>query len=91
MTAPKTMNLTELVRFLAESQGEWEHIEFRKSTGELHGGLEALCAFLNGLGGNVLFGVSKAGRIGSKIRHARTRRSTEVNAFFKILVRVPSV
>jgi predicted HTH transcriptional regulator len=63
MTAPGTMTLAELQKLVTESKGEWEHIEFKKSTGELHGGMETLCGFLNGTGGKVLFGVTNAGRI----------------------------
>src|SRR5580658_5428394 len=63
MTIPGTMTLAELQKLVAESKGEWEHLEFTKTTGELHGGMETLCAFLNGAGGKVLFGVTNAGRI----------------------------
>lgn len=57
------MTLVELQSLLAESRGEWEHLEFKKSTADLQGGLETLCAFLNGTDGRVLFGVTTAGRI----------------------------
>jgi ATP-dependent DNA helicase RecG len=57
------MTRTELDQLIAESNGEWEQIEFKKSTGELHGGMETLCGFLNGAGGKVLFGVTNAGKI----------------------------
>jgi ATP-dependent DNA helicase RecG len=55
------MNLAQLKRLVA--QGESERLEFKKSTGDLKGGLETLCGFLNGQGGRVLFGVAKNGRI----------------------------
>lgn len=57
------MTLAELQALVAESKGEGEQIEFNKSTGELQGGMETLCGFLNGAGGQVLFGVTNAGRI----------------------------
>ena len=63
MTAPGIMTLTELQRLIAKSKGEWEHVEFKKSTGELQGGMVTLCGFLNGSGGKVLFGVTNAGKI----------------------------
>jgi hypothetical protein len=63
MTAPGTMTLAELQALIAESQGEWEQIEFKKSTGQLHGGMETLCGFLNGSGGKVLFGVTNLGMV----------------------------
>ena len=45
------------------SQKESVNIEFKKSTGQLERGMETLCAFLNGNGGTVLFGVSDNGEI----------------------------
>lgn len=62
MTAPGIMTLIELQRLITESKGEWEHVEFKKSTSELLGGMESLCGFLNGAGGKVLFGITNAGR-----------------------------
>ncbi len=55
------MNLEQLTRLAA--QGESDRLEFKKSTGDLKGGMETLCGFLNGLGGRVLFGVSKSGKV----------------------------
>lgn len=55
------MNPAALQTLVAE--GESERLEFKKSTGELKGGLDTTCAFLNGQGGKVLFGVTKSGRI----------------------------
>jgi ATP-dependent DNA helicase RecG len=55
------VNLAELQALVA--QRESERLEFKKSTGDLKGGMETLCAFLNGQGGQVLFGVSTAGAI----------------------------
>jgi ATP-dependent DNA helicase RecG len=47
----------------AVALGESDRQEFKKSTGDLKGGLETLCAFLSGQGGGVFFGVTEAGRI----------------------------
>ena len=55
------MTLNELRRLVA--QGENHTVEFKRTTGELREGLEALCAFLNTKGGSVLFGVDRKGRI----------------------------
>ena len=60
------MTLIELQKLVAESKGEWEHLDVKRTTGELHGGMETLCAVLDGVGGKVLFGVSDAGRIAWK-------------------------
>ncbi len=63
MSNPRTMSAAELFELIADSRGEWEQMEFKKTTGELQGGMESLCGFLNGLGGKVLFGVTNAGRV----------------------------
>jgi len=63
MRAVGAMTLPELQRLVGESEGEWERVEFKKSTGELEGGMRTLCAFLNGAGGRVFFGVTDAGKI----------------------------
>ncbi len=63
MSAPGTMTLAELESLIAGSKGEWEQIEFKRTTGELQGGMETLCGFLNGSGGKVLFGVNTAGKV----------------------------
>src|SRR5690349_574701 len=55
------MNLEQLKRLIAK--GESDRHEFKKSTGELKGGMESLCGFLNGLGGKLFFGVTKGGRM----------------------------
>jgi ATP-dependent DNA helicase RecG len=55
------MDLAELHQLVAA--GESERLEFKKATGELHGGMETLCGLLNGRGGKVLFGVTNSGRI----------------------------
>ncbi|HEV3257669.1 MAG TPA: ATP-binding protein [Gemmataceae bacterium] len=55
------MNLEQLRRLIVA--GESDRLEFKKSTGDLKGGIESLCGFLNGQGGRVLFGVTARGRI----------------------------
>jgi ATP-dependent DNA helicase RecG len=45
------------------SQGESDTIEFKRSTGEMKEAMQTLCAFLNGMGGTVLFGVRPDGAI----------------------------
>ncbi|MBI2191318.1 MAG: ATP-binding protein [Planctomycetes bacterium] len=44
-------------------QGEGAALEFKRSTGELKEGMQTLCAFLNGSGGTVLFGIRPDGTI----------------------------
>ena len=53
------MNLEQLQQLVVA--GECERLEFKTSTGDLRGGMETLCGFLNGQGGKVLFGVSNSG------------------------------
>jgi ATP-dependent DNA helicase RecG len=55
------MTLAELESLIAT--GESEQLEFKRSTGLLRTCCDTLCAFLNGQGGTVLFGVSDSGRI----------------------------
>lgn len=58
---PRTpATLKELSRLL--EQGEGPTVEFKRSTGELREGLQTVCAFLNGSGGIVLFGVRPEGK-----------------------------
>ncbi len=52
----RDVNLDQIQRLV--TKGESDRLEFKKSTGELKGGMETLCGFLNGQGGTVLFGVT---------------------------------
>lgn len=51
------------IKNLITSDTETDNIEFKKTTGQLERGMETLCAFLNGEGGTVLFGVTDEGKI----------------------------
>ena len=42
---------------------EQSDLEFKKTTGQLERGMETLCAFLNGRGGKVLFGITDSGEV----------------------------
>ena len=53
-------NERDLVRLL--KPGEGPNLEIKRSTGELREGLQTICAFLNGSGGMVLFGVRPDGQ-----------------------------
>lgn len=53
-------NPKEFSRLL--KQGEGLTLEFKRSTGEIREGMQTLCAFLNGSGGMVLFGVQSNGQ-----------------------------
>ena len=65
----EAMNLQQLKRLVAV--GESDQVEFKKSTGELKGGMQTLCGFLNHNGGKVLFGVTNRGAIiGQDIRES---------------------
>ena len=54
------MTFEELAQLIAA--GESETLEFKKSTGQLQRAGETLCAFLNGQGGRVVFGVTDQGK-----------------------------
>ncbi len=54
--------------------GEGSALEFKRSTAELRGAMQTLCAFLNGEGGTVLFGVSADGKhVGQPVSDATLR------------------
>ncbi|MBA3943643.1 MAG: putative DNA binding domain-containing protein [Herpetosiphonaceae bacterium] len=55
------MNLQALTSLVA--QGESDHLELKKSTGQRSDATKTVCAMLNGLGGFVLFGVADDGMI----------------------------
>ena len=57
------------------AQKENTNIEFKKSTGQLERGMETMCAFLNGNGGTVLFGVLDNGEINGQEVADSTKRS----------------
>ena len=58
------------------SEGEGKSIEFKETTGQLDRGMETLCAFLNGNGGTLLFGITDNGKIIGQDISDKTRRDT---------------
>jgi ATP-dependent DNA helicase RecG len=56
-----TISLKEMSSLVR--QGEGETIEFKRSTSEMKEAMQTLCAFLNGTGGTVLFGVKPDGAV----------------------------
>jgi len=66
------MNFTDLQAMVR--QGESVSLEFKKSTGQLTRSMETLCAFLNGVGGSVLIGVTDRGDIPGQHVSDSTRR-----------------
>lgn len=65
------------------SEGEGKSIEFKETTGQLDRGMETLCAFLNGNGGTLLFGITDNGKIIGQDISDKTRRDI-ADALFKI-------
>lgn len=57
-------NLDIIKRLIAEK--ECGRVEFKETTGQLERGMETLCAFLNGEGGTVWFGVTDKGKSSDK-------------------------
>lgn len=55
-------------------QKENGQVEFKETTGQLERGMETLCAFLNGTGGTVLFGVTDKGKIIGQDLSDKTKR-----------------
>ncbi len=61
MRPKSTFKLREVADLV--KQGEGPTLEFKRSSGELKEGMQTLCAFLNGSGGTVLFGIRPNGTI----------------------------
>ena len=58
------MHLRELQDLI--SDGESEHVEFKRSTGQRTEAAKTVCAMLNRLGGFVLFGVNNQGELSAR-------------------------
>ena len=67
------MNYQDIVR-IAELK-ESSNLEFKESTGQLDRSMETLCAFLNGEGGDILYGVKDNGKIIGQEVSDNTKRS----------------
>ena len=65
-------NLNIIQNLIAEKEGG--KVEFKLTTGQLERGMETLCAFLNGEGGTVLFGVADNGKIIGQEVSDKTKR-----------------
>ena len=61
MVLPLPANVKELEELL--QRPESETVEWKRSTGELRDAMQTVCAFLNGNGGLVLFGIRPDGRV----------------------------
>ncbi len=59
--AGTSINRKQLAALL--KTGEGQMMEFKRSTAELQGAMQSLCAFLNGSGGTVIVGVGPDGRL----------------------------
>ncbi len=57
----KINSLEDIKKLITKTENG--QVEFKETTGQLERGMETLCAFLNGEGGTVLFGVSDKGKI----------------------------
>lgn len=66
-----TDDINTIKELITEKEGN--KVEFKQTTGQLERGMETLCAFLNGEGGTVLFGVADNGKITG--RRWATRRN----------------
>lgn len=79
------MNITNIddIRKLA-SGDEGGRTEYKLITGQLERGMETLCAFLNGEGGTVLFGVADNGKtIGQEVSDKTKREIAEAIRLFE--------
>ena len=72
----KIDNLEDIKRLA--TQKENGQIEFKETTGQLERSMETLCAFLNGEGGTILFGITDKGKvIGQEVSDATKRSIAE--------------
>ncbi len=67
------MNYKDIER-IAELE-ECSNLEFKESTGQLDRSMETLCAFLNGDGGDILYGIKDNGKIIGQEVSDNTKRS----------------
>lgn len=72
----KIDSLEDIKELIAQTENE--QVEFKETTGQLERGMETLCAFLNGEGGTVIFGVTDKGKIiGQEVTDATRRNIAE--------------
>ena len=68
----KIENLDTIKELIAGAESS--RTEFKETTGQLERGMETLCAFLNGAGGTVLFGLNDKGKIIGQEVSDKTKR-----------------
>lgn len=68
----KTANWEDVKNLIVHNENE--EVEFKETTGQLERGMETLCAFLNGTGGTVLFGITDKGKIVGQDLSDKTKR-----------------
>lgn len=66
------MNLSEIENLVKE--GEGQSLEYKETTGQRVEACRTLCAFLNGQGGTVVFGVTHKGRLAGQFIADTTKR-----------------
>jgi len=66
------MTVSEINELIA--QGEGETVEFKETTGQRGDACKTLCAFLNGQGGTVFFGVTRKGKLTGQLMADSTKR-----------------
>ena len=66
------MTLEELTKLVAG--GESDRMEFKETTGQRGEACRTLCAFLNGDGGTVVFGVSRKGKLTGQLVSDETKK-----------------
>src|SRR3990172_12892806 len=76
------MNLNALKRLVRA--GEGLRLEFKRSTGELRAAMKTACAFMNGDGGTVLFGVKPDGSlVGQEVSDKTLREVAQMMQSFE--------
>lgn len=68
----ETNTFDSVERLVADKENN--QVEFKETTGQIERGMETVCAFLNGKGGTVLFGVTDKGKIIGQELSDKTKR-----------------
>ena len=88
MKADHPEDIEDIKELIAQTENE--QVEFKETTGQLERGMETLCAFLNGEGGTVLFGITDKGKIIGQEEHCGGYQQIRANSKRTRLLYSPS-
>ena len=73
------MTVDDIQKMIADNEGDV--FEYKATTGQRVDGCRTLCAFLNGRGGTVVFGVTKEGKLTGQLVSDETKKDL-AHAFY---------